>query len=209
MLSAIDVDVQPDVLAYLTAFGTVGAVVVALFGPPWHEWRRRRRSRPRLEVSAPEHLEVPRGSARRIALNVANATGRDRAEGLELLLSVDRSDGGGEESFRQLNVRIGENEINIPPGVTRSYALATVDVARSDSSPPSVSGAWLTADRERPLSGEGSTYRVTLVVAGSNFDAVTLEGVVAFAKGPGPDATTTPVLVTWSTPLHAAGQQTV
>jgi hypothetical protein len=127
------VDVWTLVFAGLAAFGTVGAVLVALFGPGI----RARRTRPLLSIRAAGSQSLdgsPRDDFVVVGLEISNAEGRRQANDVEILATVVApltsmfGEGAGmtvveQEQLVYTNYPMKAVTASVPPGLRRSVAF--------------------------------------------------------------------------------------
>lgn len=194
------------VVTTLGVVATFSAVLVALLGQRWHARRRA----PKLTLTAAqEGMSIPGwpsasddiGSTAELNIFIYNEAGRDPARDVEVFVSAvgPTDDGGFYVAAERTNLFYGRLRsgatttiASIPPGFSRTVVLAVLGPPEAirrmvdGLDPPSgrhdswaaliVEGVrshacWLHGDLE---------YRVELVIVGSNFDAVTYEGLIAF-----------------------------
>lgn len=155
VLAAIQVDVQSDVWSIITALaaavaaiGTVGAVITALFLPPWQA----KQSRPKLTLSpevtglwttsyrTPE-ADKPSEPHDGPVLLISNERGKDTAHGVEVLLTVYERPDQNDPAVEPLTIRrfadralnysdndgySGTRSANVGPGATRRVYLTRI-----------------------------------------------------------------------------------
>ena len=189
----LDVSVQvthgTPVWEALTAIGTLGAVLVALFGPMLRAWWRS----PSLEITyEPQEpycrdtvLEPGNVRAHWVRVKVTNE-GRGTAKRCKgKMNAVFRPDGGLRDDRDPMQLRWA--------GVPLEQSLEPLDLARRDSQfltvvfarDDSREGAWIAADiRARPgfpyMLEAGQTHRVRLAVYADNADPVTKDFVITY-----------------------------
>jgi hypothetical protein len=191
-------------VAVASAVATVGAVLVALFGPRW--WAKRRAPKLTLEVNPDAGLvypEVPtEPDSRRTSEDVfllANAKGRDTAREVEVFVTVS---GVGTDANR---VYVQYKTLNFDSPLDGYSGRATATVPAGAERPiyflclgdrDAIAGAHYPSDANDEHSKEaaaslacyparadeitwitfGTDYGITLVLSGANFDAVIYEG---------------------------------
>ncbi len=205
-MGALEVEVTRDtletVLMVLTAVGTVGAVVVALVAPSLQERLRKRRTRPILQLVSGGSVyaahDDPDGDTRHpITLTLTNAAGRDRAEDVEVFITVSRrlDDGSGYAGpfLAQVPAKLGHGEISsVPAGFGRRVELGALAAPTPQGpgwrgGPLLYCGTWagdkaiLLPTTGHPTDPSTEQWGVTVVVTGSNFDAQGYFGVAALS----------------------------
>jgi hypothetical protein len=180
---------------WLTAVGTVLAVVVAVFLQAWITWRTHRRQ-PKLTLARDDYAYSKEANKERalipyLRLAVTNASGKHAAEAVEVL--VLRIDGGprgsGGVNRWLVNPALGwPNSLDplprmtIPPGTTRYIDVGYWSQSGQDGGLP----RWLLelAVQPRPYSDrhilEPGEYVIELAVAARNADATKWRLGVAF-----------------------------
>jgi hypothetical protein len=206
MDGVLDVNVTRDFWDWIlfaftiaTAFGTVGAVFVALFGQQWHQWR----NQPSLTVLVGEGRSAS-FSDLSVSVRVTNAQGRDTAETVEAFVTISWVGGIAYVADDQLPIGARAETArtepsSIPSGFARRVWLVRVvppkrleprqahhdagdEEEEDELHLPTVEffgGGGFTADAE---------FIVKLIVTGSNFDAIAFLGkfrVGAVDKGEG------------------------
>lgn len=205
------------------------AVLVALFGP---DWRRKQRSpRVMLEAESPWHgINIPSGSVYEFGLFIKNSTGRDTAHDVEVFVSAyARQEDGGHFPVNRGHFPVNRGQLTyghiqgsnerplsaaIPAGFSRHVLLAAMGapdavqgkLAGVRDPVPRESWAALAVDDRGTHSCWLDTryeYRIELVIIGSNFDALTYHGTLAFED---PDEKNPYSRVRWTAlPSLAAG----
>jgi len=168
------------------AWATVAAVLVALLGPVGHEWYKRKRNQPDLDLKVEQygdvlsHMEPP---ARGITVALSNAASREAADNVEIFISGigQRPDLGMLWHLAgQTPIAIGSaTSTTVPANFSRLFAIGWI---RSDLSETELQDfaavGWLnTSDLTQQQSFmTGFKYDIHIAVTGSNFDAKFWQG---------------------------------
>ena len=178
-------------------WATVVAVVIALFGalfgPPVHEWYRRKRRQPEIHIIHQDYPGITLGpNPATIDIEIKNAEDRDRAENVEAFITVKSDElfgyitGYPEEVTVLVEKGIlllhGQQVSSINPGFGRSVQLATVKspqelVKRAECGHwnAAFTGLGRNPEYRAPL-GFDVRYKLEVVVTGSNFNAAYFHG---------------------------------
>jgi hypothetical protein len=204
--------------AVFAALGTVGAVLVALFGPAWQSRRSRpalyvKSSPPSMSQSRPRAAHDDNSPATEFSFELGNAAGRETARDVEIFLSYaravteDTAIGGPQ----RLPLAAG---LTVPPGFQRPAtllllgndsvirrSLGSVDDGRQGVTAHhtvsfAVTSPW------GPQWLDPDSYDITLHITGSNFDALRFDGALEIKRDDERDADRVSTSLRWEAPLE-------
>jgi hypothetical protein len=171
---------------------TLGAVLVALFGPGWD----RRRRGPRVTISTSfRTLQTKVFGSEIVGLVLHNKRGCDTARDVEVFVSltfaVDGVTGvvGGDQASLNFEDPTeegpGRPTASVPPGFARGVNLAVLSEPNDEDRrirDVAYLALYPTRLAHKRRLHEGRTYEVSITATGSNFDAVSYIGHLAFSE---------------------------
>jgi hypothetical protein len=169
------------------------AVVVALFGRNWHEWRKK----PQLSLRSsmgPVQVGLEFGL---MELRLWNSNGKDTAKDVEILVTVlapdNRTDTGATPSAAvndnldfddPLGAGEGRPTSTVPSGFGRRVPFAAIGIVRDEQDRLTDDWGYVAVypRRRQALLPRQYKYVAFFIVTGSNFDAIEFRGEFEFAE---------------------------
>ena len=187
----------PSTVEIVGVVVTFLAVLVALFGQQFHAWRRQ----PRLTLTPdPDSYATAVGlGGVPMNLRLHNERGRDTARDVEIFVTVATRE-IGQQGVPSMTVATDANlnlddpaaegpgraTTTVPSGHSRNVNFAVVGVLEDEHGKLTDRWAYLALYPPRFAEASwlvfGVDYAATLVVTGSNFDAITYRGNLAFSE---------------------------